>query len=312
MRECVLLLIALLPLLVAVRSLSGVIAVQAEEAAPKIKRITVSIFPEYDEPRVLATYEGEFEDSQSFPMEVHFRVPKGADVREACAIQPPENEHLCQLFKTRFTGDDTLVTYSIPSPTFFLEFYFGDRASARNLEYTFRFDNPVEHLDLVVQHPLRASDFTIAPAGSAVSDDGKGFLYHRFARENIRPSQSLQVKVAYQKDDQEPSVPKKLTAISPGPQGDQRKDWILLGAGLLLTALVAAGIYALIDRLGGGPVVVVRSPRTDNEADGRPDGFSFNPHERLRFCTICGERLPHNASVCPGCGASTRQSTDRA
>lgn len=73
----------------------------AETGEPlTIKNMKVSLWPEYDDPRVLVIYEGEFDNEVIFPQPVAFPVPLSSEISQACALQQPGNVHLCQLYET--------------------------------------------------------------------------------------------------------------------------------------------------------------------------------------------------------------------
>ena len=75
------------------------------------------------DPRVLVMYEGEFNVDTPFPQPVAFPVPLGSEINQVCALQPPNDEHLCQLYETLTEPDNLLVVYTLPIPTYFLEYY---------------------------------------------------------------------------------------------------------------------------------------------------------------------------------------------
>lgn len=65
-----------------------------------IGRMRVSIWPEYDDPGILAIYDGRFKDDTSFPAEAVFYIPEGASISDACSLSP-KGQHFCQLFSQK-------------------------------------------------------------------------------------------------------------------------------------------------------------------------------------------------------------------
>ena len=53
-----------------------------------MERTHVSVWPEYDDPRLLILYEGAFVDDGGFPRTLDFPVPLGIDVNPAAGLSP--------------------------------------------------------------------------------------------------------------------------------------------------------------------------------------------------------------------------------
>lgn len=68
----------------------------ARQLSLTIKNMTVSVWPEYDDPRLLVLYEGQFTVDQTFPQKVRFYVPKGVTINMVCGVKDT-GEHLCQM-----------------------------------------------------------------------------------------------------------------------------------------------------------------------------------------------------------------------
>jgi len=101
------------------------------EADMVLKDFTVDVWPEYDDPRVLAIYQGTFVNngSSDFDGYVKFNIPKEAQINMACEIV--NGNHLCQPYKTEDKGDYVELkwkTTKIIKPgqeyPVFLEFYY--------------------------------------------------------------------------------------------------------------------------------------------------------------------------------------------
>src|SRR3989338_7673899 len=69
-----------------------------------IGRMKVSIMPEYDDPSVLAIYDGRFEEVSNYPIKTSFLIPRGSVISDACSLSH-EGQHFCQLYKTINRGD---------------------------------------------------------------------------------------------------------------------------------------------------------------------------------------------------------------
>ncbi|MDO8717129.1 MAG: hypothetical protein Q7J73_10055, partial [Dehalococcoidales bacterium] len=63
--------------LLLVMALTASPAMGASDSPPTIKTMKVQVWPEYDDPRIMVTYQGEFKDASVFPQPVKFPAPLG-------------------------------------------------------------------------------------------------------------------------------------------------------------------------------------------------------------------------------------------
>ncbi|MDA8235255.1 MAG: hypothetical protein M0Z31_10725 [Clostridia bacterium] len=73
-----------------------------------MKDFSISVWPEYDDPRVLVIYQGTFVNTTGAELpkntEVKFNIPKGAEIGMACELVDGGG-HSCQPYKTDDKGD---------------------------------------------------------------------------------------------------------------------------------------------------------------------------------------------------------------
>jgi hypothetical protein len=284
-------------------------ALWAQEESLSLTSMKVSLWPEYDDPRLLVIYEGEFGDSATFPREVKFLIPRGSDINQVCAITKPGNEHRCQLYEVHEEGNWLAITYELPIPTFFLEYYYGGISGEADREAAYDFQSPytIEELKFEVQQPLRSTDFTLSPAYTNVMSDGAGFKYYNFSIDSVAPDQVINVNASYSKVDQRPSVS--------GSQSQQN------GPGGSGTAVIL-GIVGVAAIGGIGWIAVSRhrsySPRAVRASSpGRKAKASMKEPQVARagkelkkasFCAKCGLKLDQNDNFCSGCGEKAKGS----
>lgn len=274
----------------------------------RIKSMQVSVQPEHDDPRVLVIQQGEI-GGGAFPQEVNFYLPKVVEVTEVCGLKKPADEHLCQLYQTRPEGDATVLTYKLPVPNFYFEFYYNpvQGLGERAIDFNFRSFYPVDDLKMDVQQPLRSTGFVLTPASSQVSTDGQGFKYYHYSFSTLSPQTPVGLKIAYQKEDERPSVPKR-NAGSTGVEGiDSRTGLIALavgGAGVL----GFFGYLAVRRRPASAPVARQRS-NVPMSGGGRGSGPA-RPKGKgavAAFCVNCGTPLQEGGSFCASCGSRVRR-----
>ncbi len=287
-----------------------VLPVRAADEQPAAKRMKVSVWPEYDEPRVLVIYEGEFADASPFPRRVSFRLPAGAEVSQVCALRP-SGEHLCQLYELATDADGVTLTYELPIPTFFLEFYYHpiDGAGERSLNYEFTPLSAVESLQLEVQQPARATNFRLDPPTTLRQSDGAGLTYFLYNYEKVEAGKPIKVGISYAKSDAKPSTEKKQPSASAGAgttSGGFATSWVIIAAGMVAVGGVVG--YSLLSRrqsyraryspvYGAGRVP---APPATSHGTGRQKAV-------VRFCSACGEPVGPSARFCAMCGEPVRR-----
>ncbi|MHB1414777.1 MAG: zinc ribbon domain-containing protein [Chloroflexota bacterium] len=271
----------------------------------------VSVWPEYDEPRVLVIYEGEFADAEPFPSEVSFRLPPGAEINQVCALTAT-NEHLCQMYDLVRDDNGITLTYTLPVPRFFVEFYYNpiEGTGHRSIPYEFTPLSAVDSLTLEIQEPARAADFVLTPGSTATQQDASGFKYHTYNFANVAADAPVKVDIGYAKADANPSVPKQQGARADGPAGAGSSDNLGLIAGFGVLAVFGAVGFATFN---------LRRSRQTKRPEGRimtkpagvvpnpPPGSGARAATPVLYCTSCGEHVGPVARFCPGCGEPVRR-----
>jgi len=230
-----------------------------------IGRMRVSIWPEYDEPSILAIYDGKFEEGADYPIKTSFFVPKGSVISDACSLSY-SGQHFCQLYKTVNRGEYDEVSLLLPYPNFYLSFHtpqFDVTEEKRAFTYRIKSNHPIKSMKVDIQQPLRSTDFNISHDKNAAvaQDDGtirvlKGFQHTAYALHNISEGQESVFKLVYNKTDPKPSVDIKYTSMT-GPETSKTSPYetqrnirtfiyILFGTGLVL--MLALGIWFLRSR----------------------------------------------------------------
>lgn len=278
---------------------------------PAAAIMEVQLWPEYDDPGVLAIYEGRLRPSVDTPVDVTFTVPAGARVHMVGGIDDG-GRHLHAEYSTRERGDGLVdISYRLEVPTFYMEFYYDPFSGRdrREFRYPLVSSFPVDSLVVAVQRPLRAQGFHILPPTGEVSRDQNGFEYFVVRLGARTAGERTPITVSYRKEDREPSVSADESRVSaPAPAGDlppsrHRLEFLVLGiAGVLLGSV---GLYPSVrDWLGG-------RRRADPVAPERGVGRNRRSGRSRNFCTRCGAPLSDGANYCSGCGARRRLPASR-
>jgi zinc ribbon protein len=278
-----------------------------EQGDTKIHFMNVEIWPEYDDPRVLVIYRGALEPDLATPRDFSFLVPTGAEIHMAGAIDE-NGGHVHGLYTTEDRGDGlTEVSYSLPNPTFYMEFYYdplGDD-DLRDFTYPLVSPFPITQLLVSVQHPRRADEFAVTPVSTRVVQDEQGLSYHVVGFDSLAAGESESVSVRYRKSDREFSVAAQDAAgAGADPEGaDKRamKGILIFAAGLLLLVIVY-GVFTSTQKSAAREARTAPGARTTRSYGGPPRALSSD----ARFCTQCGEGITATDKFCRACGHPAR------
>jgi len=226
-----------------------------------IGRMKVAIMPEYDDPSVLAIYDGKFEDVSSYPIKTSFLIPKGSVVSDACSLSH-EGQHFCQLYKTVNRGEHDEVSLMLPYPNFYLSFHtprFDVKGERKEFDYRIKANHSIKTMEVDIQQPLRSTAFNISPPGGAAMSEKsgtisviKGFNHFTYKFEGISQGQESAFKINYIKSDPSPSVDIKYTSMeSPKTQSTSYETqrnikaiiYVVFGTGALGIMVVVAWFF---------------------------------------------------------------------
>jgi len=265
----------------------------------RISSMEISIWPEYDEPKVLVMNHGKMADKSMVPAKVRFLVPKGAEVHSTCAITET-GEHQQQAREIQEKGEFDEVSYNLPLPEFHFEFYYNplQEGANKSFDYLIRPTYPIDMLQVDVQQPLKATNFKVSPSGFSERSDDKGFKYYVYSFNNVLPDKDIKLSVAYTKTDPNPSVEKQEAQAGQTPQTGGTNPWIIL--------LTIAGSVLLA--LGGYWLVTSRQSTSVAYSGMRaPQPGKRGKKPAVRFCPNCGTAVKYADNFCPNCGKRVRK-----
>jgi hypothetical protein len=223
-----------------------------------IGRMKVAIMPEYDDPSVLAIYDGKFEEAPSYPIRTRFLIPKGSVISDACSLSH-EGQHFCQLYKTVSKGAYDEVSLVLPFPNFYLSFHTPQldlNSEKKVIDYRVKVNHRVKIMEVDVQQPLRSTQFGVSqPEGArpVQLDESlsiiKGFNHAAYRLDGVAAERELSFQISYSKSDPKPSVDIKYSSMKEtqakgksyeGQRNIKAALYALSGAGMVgLLALLA-------------------------------------------------------------------------
>ena len=196
----------------------------AEAASLKATNFQVEVKPEYDDPRTLVIYQGDFINSGTETIKkdtpISFIIPKGAEIGMACEINA-QGGHDCQPYTTQDVGDNQVkLTWKItkdiaPNQKYppYLEFYYdnGSKAPNKTFEYSFLPTYDLDNLIINLVAPKSASNIITAPVASTTGKDSEGLNQFSFNYKSQTPKDIVAIKIDYNKSDNKPTFDKPQT-----------------------------------------------------------------------------------------------------
>ena len=170
----------------------GSIPAYALNEPESYSNVKLWIYPEYDDPRLLVMLEGQIEGTEP-PAEVQFLVPSAAEMYSAGSMDtqgnysggPPARK------PSSIPGWDE-ISYQVTTDTFRVEYYdpiiFGN--PEKTISYMFRTLYPMSEMEIIVQEPTGATDFTVSPDGDRFVDVA-GFNSHLYRFSDFDPDTTV-------------------------------------------------------------------------------------------------------------------------
>jgi len=276
----------------------------AAQSPDRIATLSISVWPEYDDPSVLVIYDGEFANKDGYPREVAFLVPASAKIN-ATAYGNTNGEFFnTDPWKTQDAGNGwTRVLFTIPQPMFHVEYYYSPLQGSpdKKMEYVFNATSAADSVQLEIQEPLKATNFKTDPVAATQTARGHDFKYHVFQFSNVAAGQNLKVQVSYTKTDPNPSVANISVPANSLPSDSAlnantspSNNWILpVGIGAGGVALAVLGFLAW---------------RMRRESNDEPRRRMRNKKSQgaVAFCHECGSALRSQDVFCSKCGTQRK------
>ena len=278
-------------------------AASAQPSGLRIARLQLSVWPEYDDPRVLVIMRGELAPGTPFPTQINLPVPPKAEIIGAGLISEL-GELLLHPHRVVSGVTSQTLEITLPSRRFFAELYydpFETSGDERKFSYSFKAPYPISQLDVEVQQPYTAKNFVIEPPAMGQESEGRDTTYHGFAYRDVVLGQETAFSVSYVKTDKQPSVPKADNPEAEGADHRGPQDRKVIYSGILAAVMAAYVLATLL-----WTAYRRRAPAQVPEPASSPVPASPTPPSAgpagTNFCSQCGRTLSADYVFCPGCG----------
>jgi hypothetical protein len=266
-------------------------AVPAQSASEPtgLSNMTLWIYPEYDDPRLLVMTEGRL-TGVTAPAQIRFLVPSAAEMYSAGSIDaqgkysggPPDRK------ASSISGWDE-ISYTVTTNVFRIEFYDPviPTEANKSFSYDFRSVYPISDLKVIVQVPTKATDFSVVPAGVKTTEGS--FAVYTYSLVSPKLDEPLHFDISYSKSDPNPSVGTPTPAAGNSASAKKLNIlWPVLGiVGLLLIVIMVLWLIKTRNKM--------------NPVKSAPVVSSKNTKQRSKFCSQCGKRLDYPSKYCPYC-----------
>lgn len=279
----------------------------------RMTRLRLSIWPEYDDPRVLVMFRGEMAPPSALPTHITLPLPKGAEVIGAGMISE-QNELLLHPHRVQPGDAHDNLELNLPVARFFVEFYYNPFPVGTDKRFTYvaPVTYPIELLEVDIQQPLRATNFTTEPRPISQETDAQGFTYYRFVYHDLGAGDTRSFTASYTKTAAGPSVAKRQPEPEVIQQPRTAASTMVLALGMLAGVVVVFGGGAILwtgyqRRRQGSPIrqnlpllpqAVARPSAQDTFAPMPTASGASMPN----FCSNCGAKWQPAYRFCPGCG----------
>lgn len=276
---------------------------------PAIAVLSVDIWPEHDDPRLLVIYRGTLAAGVSFPQTLTFTIPQTGQV-SAVAYRTDDGQLLSVQHQYRQEGDRLTVTFTIPARGFQFEYYVDAITGLpqRSFAVDLVFPLAVENLKVSVEQPVRSSAFTLTPPAGGTTAGAVGFTNHLYDVGRLPAGKVWQMRATYRKDDRNPSVARIVPTLASDAAAQPAAGtlpwrWRIGGAAALVLGGVAVLGYRRRWWMFEKPRAATARSRVRHRAkNSTTRGVKSQASSDRIHCTNCGARARPRDRFCSRCG----------
>ncbi len=263
--------------------------------------VEINIWPEYDQPSVLVTYDIELAESASLPAQVAIRIPIAAQkVHSLIYMEQPDSAPIPLTHRPYLEDRWLRIVFTTPTRYLHIEFY-DPRLNLSQARRTYTYEWPgdfsVQQFIVHIQEPAGATQMQIPARFQAGIKGSDGLTYHTADLEAMDAGDAFTFTIGYEKTGNQPSFTQQnvqpniaINNETPG-RFNMRSllPWLLSGFGAL--CLLTLLFTLLLRRL--------RLPGNPNNRN--PTSPTPTPHQGLH-CPTCGHSITTADRYCRACG----------
>jgi len=268
-----------------------------------IESMEVKLWPEFDEPNMLAIYSIVLTEDTALPVQLDVRIPAGADLHTVAVGASSETvtDQGIQ-FATKKDGDWLVVSVTVTGPAIQLEYYdpgLKKDGNQRSYSYHWLSDYDVANFGVSLQQPFDAEQFK---SSLFLKDGGvKNNMQYYLSNVGAVPAgETFTFDLSYQKSTDALSVsslPLQPVEVDENTAGRvSLNNYLPYVIGTLGVIMIVGGF--MYYRQSG------HSPSSKKSRRKRADG---EENESGVYCAQCGARARGGDRFCRTCGSRIRQ-----
>jgi hypothetical protein len=285
----------------------------AAQQPPAIERLTVALWPEYDQPAMLVILRVQLAPGTVLPAEVTLPIPASAGEPLAVAYTTAEGALLNAPYTRQVQGDWALITLTSETLSAQLEYYQPLQISGTQRDFLYEWPGgqDLTSLSYEVQHPVGSQAMTIDPPPQSSAPRPDGLLYSFADLGPVPGTETRRIQLSYARESSALSVdstgqpaPPVAGSAEPADSGLDVTAWLPVGLGVVGVVLViaTAGLYWRSRRRGSRPPGRERHrPKQSAEPEA---GATLDAS--VVFCHSCGIQAAVTDKFCRQCGTKLR------
>ncbi len=267
------------------------------QEAPRLQTLNISLWPEYDDPRVLVIMSGTLAQANQ---QVRVPLPPGSELN-AVAYASEEGQLLTADWTPETRQGQTYIIISVPTQQFHLEYYLDAVSSGEKTVVRVRIPVPqarIAQATLTVQQPRNTTDFVADPPLGNPEPGFDNLMYASRDLGPLSPGDIIEQEVRYTR--LVPGLSTTPRAITtPVPSADDRtppsRNWRLVTIGIAIVLVMAVLVVWWLRRQS---MAVETPPVSKGRKRKRPVETTTLP----KYCPNCGHPFGPNDRYCAMCG----------
>ncbi len=275
---------------------------------PKAQSVWVELWPEYDQPAMLAIYRVSLDPAGAFPVRFEARIPSSAEIHTVAVGSAPETVSDQNVsYEAKKDGEWMVVFIQAEGPAIQIEYYapIEKKGAARAYQFRWLSDYNVDKLNVVLQQPFDASNFkfSLPLKDEGVKEDSLRYFSGEVGA--VKAGEAFSFALSYEKASDALSVSQiNLPVQAPAPLESAS------GRASLTNALpyVVGGIGALL--IIGGVLYMQWERKPGARKSRRRAAKSAEGDGEEIYCSQCGVRARKGDRFCRSCGSRLRRAEE--
>lgn len=266
--------------------------------------VSVDIWPEYDQPSVLAIYRITLAPGTVLPVNLSLRIPADSQIN-AVAVVDPTNGLVNSPYNSTTQENWLVVKITVNTLQVQIEYYthLSKTGTARHIVYEWPGDYAVDQLEVNFLQPFGADNVSLIPVPLNTSQGQDGLTNYLVRTTNLAEGQPFSLTIDYTRQTDDLSISSQpVQAVStPGNDTPGRISmtgiipWIL---GVIGVLLIAVGVIWFVSWQRKGK---------DPSAGKKKTKLRQQNENEMVYCPQCGKRAQPEDVFCRTCGTRLKK-----